>query len=77
MSKTATRIATDQVIDTITAAGLDYHDFKVEYAADRATYQPLWVAIAEMARTDAASIAAWKISGQPDPYTSEEWLGAA
>ncbi|ORA38093.1 hypothetical protein [Mycobacterium aquaticum] len=77
MTKTRPQTTTDEVIAAITAAGLDYHDFKCEYAAKLTAHYPVWVAIAEMARTDAASIAAWKISGRPDPYTTAVWLGAA
>ncbi|ART68188.1 hypothetical protein BTO20_05950 [Mycobacterium dioxanotrophicus] len=77
MPETTAPITSDEVIQTIVAAGLDYHDFKCEYAAKLTAHHPVWVAIAEMARTDAASVAAWKISGHPDPYATPEWLGAA
>ena len=71
-------MTTAEIIEIITTAGLDHHDFKCQYAADRANEGDLiWVAIAEMARTTAASRAAWKISGQPDPYLAEEIAEAA
>ena len=49
-------MTTAEIIEIITTAGLDHHDFKCQYAADRANEGDLiWVAIAEMARTTAAS----------------------
>lgn len=77
----------ESIINLITEAGLDYHDFKIEAIVNNLNcyeglgYEPthtfVWENIAEMARRDRALDAAWEIAGTPNPYHSEEWLGAA
>jgi hypothetical protein len=80
MSTAVAPVTTDQVIDTITAAGLDYHDFKCGTVAKRSTWVPagtsfnVWAEIAEFpSRYDAETIArAWGLAGIPDPYADDE-----
>lgn len=70
-------MTTEQIITMITNAGLDYHDFKCEAAANRYNQgvrlwgqDNAWEQIAEMARTqcsDADYATAWTLAGLPVP----------
>ena len=74
----------ENIIKTITEAGLDYHDFKVGIIAKRlAEYVEMgyeitptftWAEIAEFpSRNNAQAIAkAWELAGTPDPYAEDE-----
>ncbi|AVJ50276.1 hypothetical protein I5J36_gp60 [Mycobacterium phage Mendokysei] len=68
----AKNLTADDVIEAITAAGLDYHDFKVGVIVKRMSWgcENLWEQIAEFpTRNNPAAIAkAWQLSGLPDPY---------
>jgi hypothetical protein len=70
-------ITTDQVIETITAAGLDYHDFRCEIIAANAKWDTsgnVWNTIAEFPRhtiTDADWHRAWSLASKPNPYLDE------
>ncbi len=84
----AAETTTEQVIETLTAAGFDYHDFKCEAAANRYNTDlavaartadhpvNLWASIAEMARkcSDADFTRAWGLAGMPipDEYLEDE-----
>lgn len=64
---------TQEIVDTILAAGLDHHDFRCETAARYATETQatnLWACIAEFPRTRRAEIQdrAWELAGEPNPY---------
>lgn len=66
-------MTTGQVIDIITEAGLDYHDFKCGHAAQLATdlgTTNAWEAIAEFpSRYNGEAIEkAWELAGMQDPY---------
>lgn len=69
-------VTVDQVIEVITAAGLDARDFKCEIVARRSTWDEpgrrfnLWEEIAEFpVRYDRQVIArAWALAGMDDPY---------
>lgn len=80
-SMSAAETTTEQVIEILTAAGFDYHDFKCEAAANRYNTDRviaartadhpanLWASIAEMARkcSDADFTRAWGLAGMPIP----------
>lgn len=80
-TETSTPVTTDQIIETITEAGLDYHDFKIgivtkriNFAVNHGDTVNIWAEIAEFPRRyDADTIArAWELAGMPDPYLDEE-----
>jgi hypothetical protein len=66
---------TQEIIEMITEAGLDHHDFKCQAAANRiAAGDNAWEQIAQMARGNIGQTAwlrAWELSGVPIP---EEYL---
>ncbi|ASJ79143.1 hypothetical protein SEA_ZENTIME222_63 [Mycobacterium phage ZenTime222] len=71
----AQTLTADDVIETIRAAGLDYHDFKIAVVVKRMSWgcDNLWEQIAEFpTRNNPAAIArAWQLAGLPGPCTDE------
>ena len=70
-------MSTEQIIEIITAAGLDYHDFRCGVIAKRSAWGPVenvWEEIANFpSRYNREAIArAWELAGMADPYADGE-----